>query len=61
MSAAPTQNFVVGLKSFLRFCFVEGLVALDLSEAALAITGQRRSTLPRGISAGGRQGAAGQL
>lgn len=51
VSVATAQNFVAGLKSFLRFCFVEGLVALDLSEAALAITGRRRSSLPRGISA----------
>jgi integrase/recombinase XerD len=52
VSVATTQNFVAGLKSFLRFCFVEGLVTVDLSEAALAITGRRRSLLPRGISAG---------
>lgn len=51
VSVATTQNFVAGLKSFLRFCFVEGLVARDVSEAALAITGRRRSCLPRGISA----------
>jgi integrase/recombinase XerD len=50
VSVAATQNFVAGLKAFLRFCFVEGLVAVDLSEAALAITGRRRSSLPRGIS-----------
>lgn len=52
VSVATTQNFMAGLKAFLRFCFVEGLVALDLSEAALAITGRRRSSLPRGIGAG---------
>jgi site-specific recombinase XerD len=52
VSVAATQNFVAGLKSFLRFCFVEGLVGLDLSEAALAVTGRRRLSLPRGISAG---------
>jgi len=52
VSVATTQNFVAGLKSFLRFCFVEGLVSVDLSEAALAITGRRRSSLPRGISPG---------
>ena len=51
VSVATTQNFVAGLKSFLRFCFVKGLVARDVSEAALAITGRRRSSLPRGISA----------
>ncbi len=36
VSVATAQNFVAGLKSFLRFCFVEGLVGLDLSEAAPA-------------------------
>jgi site-specific recombinase XerD len=51
VSVAAMQNFVAGLKAFLRFCFVEGLVAADLSEAALAITGRRRSSLPRGVSA----------
>jgi site-specific recombinase XerD len=51
MSVATAQNFVAALKSFLRFCFVEGLVARDLSEAALALTGRRRSSLPRGIGA----------
>ncbi len=50
VSVSTTQNFVAGLKSFLRFCFVEGLVELDLSQAALAMTGRRRSPLPRGIS-----------
>jgi integrase/recombinase XerD len=50
VSVSTTQNFVAGLKSFLRFCFVEGLVEADLSQAALAITGRRRSSLPRGIS-----------
>ena len=34
VSVAAAQNFVAGLRSFLRFCLVEGLVALDLSEAA---------------------------
>ncbi len=52
VSVATTQNFVAGLKAFLRFAFVEGLVASDLSEAALAVTGRRRSSLPRGVSAG---------
>ena len=51
VSVATTQNFVAGLKSFLRFCFMEGLVTADLSQAVLAVTGRRRSSLPRGISA----------
>jgi site-specific recombinase XerD len=50
VSVSATQNFVAGLKSFLRFCFVEGVVDVDLSQAALAMTGRRRSSLPRGIS-----------
>jgi len=50
VSVSTTQYFVAGLRSFLRFCFVEGLVEVDLSRAALGVTGRRRSSLPRGIS-----------
>jgi site-specific recombinase XerD len=50
VSVSATQYFVSGLRSFLRFCFVEGLVEVDLSQAALAVSGRRRSSLPRGIS-----------
>ncbi|MGH7754041.1 MAG: tyrosine-type recombinase/integrase [Gemmatimonadales bacterium] len=50
VSVSATQNFVAGLRSFLRFCFIEGLVATDLSQAALPVTGRRRSPLPRGIT-----------
>lgn len=50
VGVAATQFFVAGLRSFLRFCFVEGLTAVNLSEAALPLTGRRRSSLPRGIS-----------
>ncbi len=50
VSVGSAQFFVAALRSFLRFCFVEGLIAVDLAPAALAITGRRRSTLPRGIS-----------
>lgn len=50
VSVSATQFFVAGLRSFLRFCFVEGLVAVDLSPATLAATGRRRSSLPRGLS-----------
>jgi integrase/recombinase XerD len=49
-SVSATQNFVAGLRAFLRFCFVEGLIGIDLSPAALPITGRRRSSLPRGIA-----------
>ena len=50
VSVSATQYFVAGLRAFLRFCFVEGLVELDLSQAALSVTGRRRSSLPKGIA-----------
>jgi integrase/recombinase XerD len=50
VSVSATQFFVAGLRSFLRFCFIEGLVEADLSQAALPVTGRRRSSLPRGIT-----------
>lgn len=50
LAVSTTQSFVAGLRSFLRFCFVEGLVPVDLAPAALAVTGRRRSSLPRGIT-----------
>jgi integrase len=52
VSVSATQNFVAGLRAFLRFCFIEGLTEVNLSQAALPVTGRRRSSLPRGISTG---------
>jgi integrase/recombinase XerD len=49
VSVGAAQYFVSGLRAFLRFCFVEGLVAVDLSPAALLVRGRRRSSLPKGI------------
>ena len=49
-SVGSTQFFVVALRAFLRFCFIHGLVPVDLSAAALTATGRRRPGLPRGIS-----------
>jgi len=49
VSVSATQYFMSGLRAFLRFCFVEGLLEADLSQAALAVTGRRRSSLPQGI------------
>ena len=48
-AVSTTQHFVSALRSFLRFCFLEGVVDRDLSQAALAVTGRRRSSLPKGI------------
>jgi integrase/recombinase XerD len=50
VSVSAAQNFVKGLRSFLRFCFIEGLVRSDLSQAALLVRGRSSSPLPRGIS-----------
>lgn len=59
VSVGSTQFFVAGLRAFLRFCFVEGLVGADLSAAALAVTGRRRSSLPKGISGADAMGLLG--
>jgi integrase/recombinase XerD len=50
VSVSATQNFVNGVRAFLRFCFIEGLVGSDLSQAALLVRGRSVSSLPRGIS-----------
>ena len=50
VSVSAAQCFVVALRSFLRFCFIEGLVEADLSPAALTVRSRQRSSLPRGIS-----------
>ena len=50
VSVSASQNFVSGLRAFLRFCFLEGLLETDLSQAALVVRGRRSSSLPRGIS-----------
>jgi site-specific recombinase XerD len=49
LSVSAVQYFVSGLRAFLRFCFIEGLVEADLSQAALVVTGRRRSSLPKAI------------
>jgi site-specific recombinase XerD len=50
VSVSAAQFFVAGLRSFLRFCFLQGLIGVDLSRAALPVTGRRRSSLPKGIT-----------
>jgi integrase/recombinase XerD len=58
VSVSAAQNLVSGLRAFLRFCFLEGLVASDLSQAALLVRGGRSSSLPIGISKADAQGFA---
>lgn len=50
VSVSTAHNFVCGLRAFLRFCVIEGLVGVDLSRAALSVGGRRSRPLPRGIS-----------
>src|SRR5215472_14569683 len=50
VSVSAAQFFVAGLRAFLRFCFIEGRMPVDLSQAALPVTGRRRSALPQGIT-----------
>ena len=50
VSVSATRFFVSGLRAFLRFCFVEQLVDVDLSEAALFASGRRSTPLPKAIS-----------
>jgi integrase/recombinase XerD len=50
MSVVSVHHLVFALRSFLRFCYLEGRIDADLSAAALTITGRRRSSLPKGIS-----------
>lgn len=49
-AVGSTQLFVVALRAFPRFCFIQGLVPVDLSAAAFTATGRRRPGLPKGIS-----------
>lgn len=50
VSVGAVQFFTCALRSFLRFCFLEGLIPVDLSAAALHMTGRRQSSLPKGIN-----------
>lgn len=51
-SVRATRFFVSGLRAFLRFCFAEGLVAADLSPAALYASCRAPSPLPKAITQG---------
>lgn len=51
-SPATVRRFGVALRSFLRYCYVAGIVDADLSASALPVSGRRRSLLPKGLTAG---------
>lgn len=50
LSVGSVQFFVAAVRSFLRFACLQGLVDVDLSAAALPVTGRRHSSLPQGIT-----------
>ena len=50
-SPATVRRFGSALRSFLRYCYLVGLVDQDFSGAALPVSGRRRSLLPQGITA----------
>jgi integrase len=50
VSVGTAQYFVTALRSFLRFCRMQGLIDAELSIAALPVTGHRPSQLPKQIS-----------
>jgi integrase/recombinase XerD len=49
-SPATVRRYGCALRSFLRYCYLTGLVERDLSAAALPVSGRRRSLLPQGIT-----------
>ena len=49
-SPATVRRYGCALRSFLRYCYLVGLVEHDLSAAALPVSGRRRSLLSKGIT-----------
>lgn len=47
---ATVARFGSALRSFLRYCFMAGIVDHDLSAAVLPVSSRRRSLLPKGIT-----------
>jgi len=52
LSAGAGQHLACALRAFLRYCHVQGLVTVDVSAAAMAVTGRRATMLPRGLEPG---------
>jgi integrase/recombinase XerD len=50
-SPSSVRRFGVALRAFLRYCFVAGIVDVNLSASALPVSGRRRSLLPKGLTA----------
>lgn len=52
VSPGSAQYFVTAIRAFLRFCYLEERTEIDLSAAALGVSGRRPSWLPKTISGG---------
>ena len=52
LSRKSAQMTACALRSFLRFCYVEGIVAVPLAEAIPAVARRKLSGLPEGLTAG---------
>jgi integrase len=52
LSAGAGQHLACALRTFLRYCHVQGLVTAGVSAAAMSVTGRRTSMLPRGLEPG---------
>jgi site-specific recombinase XerD len=52
LSCKSAQMTVCALRSFLDFCYVEGIAAVSLAEAVPAVAHRRLSGLPEGLTAG---------
>lgn len=63
VSVGSAQFFVAALRSFLRLCFAEGLLTVDLAPAALAVTGHQSPAIVAapGDSPEGRPSPAARL
>lgn len=48
-SVGAAQHYAASLRAFTRFCYLHGLISVDLSAAALPVTGRRHWPLPRGL------------
>ena len=61
VSVSAAQNFVSGLRSFLRFCFIEGLVGVRPLAGGAVGEGAFELVVAEGDQQGGRSRAAGLL
>ena len=52
LSAASGQYLACALRAFLRYCHMRGLIAADVSAAAMGVMVRRTSMLPRGLEPG---------